>query len=129
MSHIRIKYPTQVVKQKCLSEGPERHFFLILLLKVIRLGLGLRHSRTSAGHLTNFKKTILLYAGLFFYPYVPYVSKLPTSLPGIKKAQLSLCFLKFVIRLGFEPKTHSLEGCCSIQLSYRTLYHSDGLGR
>ena len=28
--------------------------------------------------------------------------------------------LLFVIRLGFEPKTHSLEGCCSIQLSYRT---------
>ena len=26
-----------------------------------------------------------------------------------------------VILLGFEPKTHSLEGCCSIQLSYRTL--------
>ena len=26
----------------------------------------------------------------------------------------------FVIRLGFEPKTHSLEGCCSIQLSYQT---------
>ena len=25
-----------------------------------------------------------------------------------------------MIRLGFEPKTHSLEGCCSIQLSYRT---------
>ena len=25
-----------------------------------------------------------------------------------------------VILLGFEPKTHSLEGCCSIQLSYRT---------
>ena len=25
-----------------------------------------------------------------------------------------------VIRLGLEPKTHSLEGCCSIQLSYRT---------
>ena len=31
----------------------------------------------------------------------------------------------FVIRLGFEPKTHSLEGCCSIQLSYRTV-HADG---
>ena len=28
---------------------------------------------------------------------------------------------RFVIRLGFEPKTHSLEGCCSIQLSYRTI--------
>ena len=26
----------------------------------------------------------------------------------------------FVIPLGFEPKTHSLEGCCSIQLSYGT---------
>ena len=26
-----------------------------------------------------------------------------------------------VILLGFEPKTHSLEGCCSIQLSYRTV--------
>ena len=26
-----------------------------------------------------------------------------------------------VIRLGFEPKTHILEGCCSIQLSYRTI--------
>ena len=26
----------------------------------------------------------------------------------------------FVIPLGLEPKTHSLEGCCSIQLSYGT---------
>ena len=25
-----------------------------------------------------------------------------------------------MIPLGFEPKTHSLEGCCSIQLSYGT---------
>ena len=30
-----------------------------------------------------------------------------------------------VIRLGFEPKTHSLEGCCSIQLSYQTIIFSD----
>ena len=30
-------------------------------------------------------------------------------------------FSLLVIRLGFEPKTHSLEGCCSIQLSYRTI--------
>ena len=28
--------------------------------------------------------------------------------------------LVFVIPLGLEPKTHSLEGCCSIQLSYGT---------
>ena len=25
-----------------------------------------------------------------------------------------------VIQAGFEPTTHSLEGCCSIQLSYWT---------
>jgi hypothetical protein len=29
-----------------------------------------------------------------------------------------------VIREGFEPSTHSLEGCCSIQLSYRTILKS-----
>ena len=28
----------------------------------------------------------------------------------------------FVIRLRFERRTHSLEGCCSIQLSYRTIF-------
>ena len=27
----------------------------------------------------------------------------------------------FVIPPGFEPGTHSLEGCCSIQLSYGTM--------
>ena len=32
---------------------------------------------------------------------------------------LSLSFAK-VIPAGFEPTTHSLEGCCSIQLSYGT---------
>ena len=26
-----------------------------------------------------------------------------------------------VIPRGFEPRTHSLEGCCSIQLSYGTI--------
>ena len=39
-------------------------------------------------------------------------------------------FSMLVIRLGFEPKTHSLEGCCSIQLSYRTnppLYWQDSI--
>ncbi len=33
---------------------------------------------------------------------------------------LKNCGLLFVIRAGFEPTTDSLEGCCSIQLSYRT---------
>jgi hypothetical protein len=29
-----------------------------------------------------------------------------------------------VIPFGFEPKTYSLEGCCSIQLSYETIFES-----
>ena len=29
--------------------------------------------------------------------------------------------VSFVIPRGFEPRTHSLEGCCSIQLSYQTI--------
>ena len=28
-----------------------------------------------------------------------------------------------MIPAGFEPTTHSLEGCCSIQLSYGTIAH------
>ena len=31
-----------------------------------------------------------------------------------------LFFFEGVISSGFEPETHSLEGCCSIQLSYET---------
>jgi hypothetical protein len=31
---------------------------------------------------------------------------------------------KEVIRIGFEPMTYSLEGCRSIQLSYRTSFES-----
>ena len=32
------------------------------------------------------------------------------------------CLIFNVIRAGFEPTTHSLEGCCSIQLSYETIF-------
>ena len=35
----------------------------------------------------------------------------------------------FVIPSGFEPETHSLEGCCSIQLSYGTMLSQKGLQR
>ena len=34
-------------------------------------------------------------------------------------------FLVSVIPLGFEPKTHRLEICCSIQLSYGTIITYD----
>ncbi len=38
----------------------------------------------------------------------------------IKKQKPCVC-KAFVIEKGFEPLTHSLEGCCSIQLSYSTV--------
>ena len=57
----------------------------------------------------------------FLSPAVAYESKLSTLRQKTKKRTTLLCaLLLVVIRLGFEPKTHSLEGCCSIQLSYRT---------
>ena len=37
-----------------------------------------------------------------------------------KKDAFSSVFPELVIGKGFEPLTHSLEGCCSIQLSYPT---------
>ena len=41
---------------------------------------------------------------------------------GEKKKKKAVNFLPFsVIPRGFEPRTHSLEGCCSIQLSYETI--------
>ena len=101
MSHIRIKYPTQVVKQKCLSEDPERHFFLILLLNRDSAGIGpsaFPYLRGASYKLL--KNNPPLWQDCFLYPDVPYVSKLSTSLPGIKKAQQSCAFLKFVIRLA-----------------------------
>ena len=33
-----------------------------------------------------------------------------------------------VIPAGFEPTTHSLEGCCSIQLSYGTITYKPTKG-
>ena len=33
----------------------------------------------------------------------------------------TILWVTFVIPRGFEPRTHSLEGCCSIQLSYGTI--------
>ena len=36
--------------------------------------------------------------------------------------QMRMGSKKVVIRIGFEPMTYSLEGCRSIQLSYRTFH-------
>ena len=44
---------------------------------------------------------------------------LSTDVSPIKKRRMEIS-TRLVIPLGFEPKTHSLEGCCSIQLSYGT---------
>ena len=58
---------------------------------------------------------------LFSYGPLPYESELSTVEFHTKKAlNVVECFCFGVIRTGFEPVTHSLEGCCSIQLSYRT---------
>ena len=65
---------------------------------------------------------ILLAQMPFFCFAFAYESELSTRRRITKIAQPSVArFALFVIRLGFEPKTHSLEGCCSIQLSYRTI--------
>ncbi len=38
--------------------------------------------------------------------------------------QCILSHLQKMVRLaGLEPTTHSLEGCCSIQMSYRRIFH------
>ena len=35
------------------------------------------------------------------------------------------CLISFVIPIGFEPMTYCLEGSCSIQLSYGTVFCRD----
>ena len=74
----------------------------------------------ATGDLTTERRAAACGPGLLLSLPPPYGRKRPTdedkkTAPDIHRARLSV-----VIRLGFEPKTHSLEGCCSIQLSYRT---------
>jgi hypothetical protein len=46
-----------------------------------------------------------------------YLQGLKTKTPAIQ-----LITGVIVIPAGFEPTTRSLEGCCSIQLSYETIF-------
>ena len=55
------------------------------------------------------------------------VSCKPDNAQQQQKPLLRVAFLlriALVIPAGFEPTTHSLEGCCSIQLSYGTIVKS-----
>ena len=47
----------------------------------------------------------------------------------MKDVPMLLIIIFFVIRSGFEPETHSLEGCCSIQLSYGTDHKNSRITR
>ena len=105
-----------------------------MAIKVIWLGLRLSSSGQDyvAGApfsfalprviLREYAKALSAVAESFFLcTCVPYESKLSTVHRHTKKHSTEVeCFCSFVIRTGFEPVTHSLEGCCSIQLSYRT---------
>jgi hypothetical protein len=55
-----------------------------------------------------------LVASYFWHPGL-LVQKKPPALFILQVAHFE------VIPTGFEPVTHSLEGCCSIQLSYGTV--------
>ena len=60
---------------------------------------------------------------LFLLYQRPFVNKFPRSQTQ-QKPLFRVAFLlrsALVIPAGFEPTTHSLEGCCSIQLSYGTI--------
>ena len=72
--------------------------------------------------LNDQQNAVRLRLSRFLYAPPAYKSKLLTQMCHTKNASLSAMHFAdyLVIRLGFEPKTHSLEGCCSIQLSYRT---------
>ena len=77
---------------------------------------------TSAGHHQNWSKSAFCLRRIRFFDTAP-LTKASFRRFAYQKKSHNLRLrdlLRFVIRLGFEPKTHSLEGCCSIQLSYQT---------
>ena len=103
---------------KSPSQIPER------AIKVIRLGLSLCEAFSLPPRaIIKTEANRLLLAQMPFFVIQLLLRKLAFDATPYHKKSHNLRLrdlLCFVIRLGFEPKTHSLEGCCSIQLSYRT---------
>ena len=103
---------------KSPSQIPER------AIKVIRLGLSLCEAFSLPPRaIIKTEANRLLLAQMPFFVIQLRLRKLAFDATPYHKKSHNLRLrdlLCFVIRLGFEPKTHSLEGCCSIQLSYRT---------
>ncbi len=90
----------------------------MVLVRLTAHSLPLCHGRS---YMSNAKCARLRLS--FSVPYLPVPEHAPALSVPVRKTpdhwSGAFCF-SYVIRLGFEPKTHSLEGCCSIQLSYRT---------
>ena len=87
-------------------------FFIALALLVIPLGLEGAHAPSRVyvhNPLTPLKGGISWVRAL-------------TNGEKTKDRPIKSVFFHFVIPLGLEPKTYSLEGCCSIQLSYGTIF-------
>ena len=57
---------------------------------------------------------------VLFLPGCAPADSLTVTLQGRQEIRWKDAVIRSV-PLGFEPKTHSLEGCCSIQLSYGTV--------
>ena len=55
-------------------------------------------------------------------PATGFPTKLKPQQSSWKQVFRLPCGFSLVNRKGFEPLTHSLEGCCSIQLSYRSIF-------
>ncbi len=103
----------------------QSHLCNCLILNVIRLGLSLCEAFSQS--LRHGRSYMAVHdapgsARPFLCRNFHSVSKLPSCQSPVQKTPDHPVrrIMSHVIRLGFEPKTHSLEGCCSIQLSYRT---------
>ena len=94
---------------------------------VLSFWTGLRRWRSvflcpTTGYLTPKQKHLLHSQDFFFRAPASLTRASSRRSTGTRKKHSTIveCFCFGVIRTGFEPVTHSLEGCCSIQLSYRT---------